>query len=311
MTHDAVRPVSPGGRRFSDVMPVAMLPAFIERQGGAVVAVPVAAGGPLTAQVAVQDGARFHAPALDAHFVEIALRGSARGSVHAEGALTGPDFDAQPGRISFLPAGRESTLDVRGASTFLQVTIDRGLMDATMAELLRGGGADAELLGFNTLIVPELEALLWGFDPDRPLDPLAADTLARRLCAVLVSNFSTGRLAAIPTAPGLSTAQLVRVIELTEARPEAGPDRLAASVDLPPGYFAAAFEAETGVTPAAFVEERRVDRVRAWLDEEGDVLGGDLAPVARVCGFADASAMEAAFLARTGVTVAAYRAARV
>ena len=88
MTHDAVRPVSPGGRRFSDVMPVAMLPAFIERQGGAVVAVPVAAGGPLTAQVAVQDGARFHAPALAAHFVEIALRGSARGSVHAEGGVS-------------------------------------------------------------------------------------------------------------------------------------------------------------------------------------------------------------------------------
>jgi transcriptional regulator GlxA family with amidase domain len=68
-------------------------------------------------------------------------------------------------------------------------------------------------------------------------------------------------------------------------------------------HFARAFKAETGMTPAAYVEALRVERARLAL--EGGALPIDA--VARRCGFGTVETMRRAFARRLGVSPGAYR----
>ncbi|WP_322056139.1 GlxA family transcriptional regulator [Paraburkholderia sp. J63] len=78
---------------------------------------------------------------------------------------------------------------------------------------------------------------------------------------------------------------------------------LAARVGLSPRHFARLFQAEVGITPAAWVEAVRVDAARELLATQGD------APkrVAARCGFANADTLRRAFIKHMGVTPAEYR----
>ena len=67
--------------------------------------------------------------------------------------------------------------------------------------------------------------------------------------------------------------------------------------------FARAFKAETGMTPAVYVEALRVERARL-------ALGAGAAPidaVARRCGFGTVETLRRAFGRRLGVSPTAYR----
>jgi transcriptional regulator GlxA family with amidase domain len=79
---------------------------------------------------------------------------------------------------------------------------------------------------------------------------------------------------------------------------------LAARVHMSERNFARAFRAETGLTPAAYVEVARVERARRELETT------DLAvdAVAARCGFGTVETMRRAFHRRVGVNPAAYRA---
>lgn len=79
---------------------------------------------------------------------------------------------------------------------------------------------------------------------------------------------------------------------------------MAASVGLSPFHFLRAFKAATGMTPYAWVVERRVERVKLALLRGG--LG--LAEVATLCGFATQSHMTEVFRRTTGVTPGRWRA---
>jgi transcriptional regulator GlxA family with amidase domain len=68
--------------------------------------------------------------------------------------------------------------------------------------------------------------------------------------------------------------------------------------------FARAFRAETGMTPAAYVEAARVERARREL-ETTDL---PIQAVAAQCGFGTVETMRRAFARRLGVNPAAYRA---
>jgi transcriptional regulator GlxA family with amidase domain len=68
--------------------------------------------------------------------------------------------------------------------------------------------------------------------------------------------------------------------------------------------FARAFRAETGLTPAAYVEAARIERARREL-ETTDL---DVEAVAARCGFGTVETMRRAFGRRLGVNPAAYRA---
>jgi transcriptional regulator GlxA family with amidase domain len=68
--------------------------------------------------------------------------------------------------------------------------------------------------------------------------------------------------------------------------------------------FARAFRAETGMTPAAYVEAARVERARREL-ETTDL---PVQAIAVQCGFGTVETMRRAFARRLGVNPAAYRA---
>jgi transcriptional regulator GlxA family with amidase domain len=77
---------------------------------------------------------------------------------------------------------------------------------------------------------------------------------------------------------------------------------LAARACLSERQFARAWRAETGVTPAAYVETLRLERARALL--EG---GAAVDAAARAAGFASAEVLRRVFHRRLGVAPAAYR----
>jgi transcriptional regulator GlxA family with amidase domain len=68
-------------------------------------------------------------------------------------------------------------------------------------------------------------------------------------------------------------------------------------------HFARAFKAETGMTPAAYVEALRVERARIAL-EDSDAPVDD---VALGCGFGTVETLRRAFARRLGVSPSAYR----
>lgn len=77
---------------------------------------------------------------------------------------------------------------------------------------------------------------------------------------------------------------------------------LAARACLSERQFARAWRAETGATPAAFVEALRVERARGLLED-----GVAVEVVARECGFGSAEVLRRVFHRRLGVAPLAYR----
>jgi transcriptional regulator GlxA family with amidase domain len=68
--------------------------------------------------------------------------------------------------------------------------------------------------------------------------------------------------------------------------------------------FARAFRRETGLTPAAYVEELRVERARQCLEDGSDSID----QISERCGFGTPETMRRAFARRVGVPPAEYRA---
>jgi transcriptional regulator GlxA family with amidase domain len=77
---------------------------------------------------------------------------------------------------------------------------------------------------------------------------------------------------------------------------------LAARACLSERQFARAWRAETGATPAAFVETLRVERARSLLED-----GVAVEVAARECGFGSAEVLRRVFHRRLGVAPSAYR----
>jgi transcriptional regulator GlxA family with amidase domain len=81
-------------------------------------------------------------------------------------------------------------------------------------------------------------------------------------------------------------------------------EALASRAHMSPRNFARAFRRETGMTPAAYVEELRVERARQILEQHEEPV--EL--VSARCGFGTPETMRRAFARRVGVSPAAYRA---
>ena len=78
---------------------------------------------------------------------------------------------------------------------------------------------------------------------------------------------------------------------------------LAARACMSERNFARAFKAETGMTPAVYVEALRVERARLALESGGAPIDA----IARRCGFGTVETLRRAFARRLGVSPGAYR----
>lgn len=139
-------------------------------------------------------------------------------------------------------------------------------------------------------------------------EDLGAD-IARRVAAQLVMFFKRpgGQLqfsrSGQAEPAGRSALQAVQRWVAAHPAEDHSVASLAARAGMSPRHFARLFQAEVGLTPAAWVEQARVGAARALLET------GREAPkqVAARCGFANADTLRRAFARHVGVTPADYR----
>jgi transcriptional regulator GlxA family with amidase domain len=138
-------------------------------------------------------------------------------------------------------------------------------------------------------------------DVDREL----ALAIARHLVLFLrrpgnQSQFSATLMAQQPAREPLREIQ--RLI-LEDIAGEHSVEALAARAHMSPRHLARTFRAETGVTPARYVERVRLEAARRRLEESGEPVGA----VALACGFGTAETMRRVFLRVLDVGPAEYR----
>ncbi|KAA0124974.1 helix-turn-helix domain-containing protein [Methylobacterium sp. P1-11] len=133
--------------------------------------------------------------------------------------------------------------------------------------------------------------------------------IARLVAAQLVMFFKRGGGQMQFSRRGVSApagrSALQEVQRWVAARPaeDHGIERLAERAGMSPRHFARLFRAETGLTPAAYVETVRIEAGRRLL-ETGEIA---LKQVAGACGFRDVDTLRRAFQRRVGTTPAEYR----
>jgi transcriptional regulator GlxA family with amidase domain len=82
-----------------------------------------------------------------------------------------------------------------------------------------------------------------------------------------------------------------------------GVEQLAAHAAMSPRHFARAFRAETGITPAKFVERLRAEAARAALESGASSVQA----VARQCGFGDPERLRRSLVRIYGAPPSAWR----
>lgn len=222
-----------------------------------------------------------------------------RGAQHYAGpgslAVVGPEelHDGEPHRGGFeyrtlYPSAdlmREIAEEVAGRRLsgpprFASSVLDDPDLSGELARLhasLRLDGAAAPLIERDVRLVAFLEKLIvrWA-DLDAPVPRLRETARVARARAYLDAHF----------AEDVDLARLARIASLSRT------------------HLIRAFRRETGLTPHAYLLDRRF-RAAGRLLERGDAP----AAVAAACGFFDQSHLNRVFKARMGVTPGAYRAA--
>jgi transcriptional regulator GlxA family with amidase domain len=133
----------------------------------------------------------------------------------------------------------------------------------------------------------------------------AALSIARHLVLFLrrpggQSQFSATLAAQQPAREPLCEAQRQVVEDICA---DHGVEAMAERAHMSPRHFARAFAAETGITPARYVERVRVEAARRRLEDGAEPV----AAIAAACGFGTAETMRRTFLRTLGVGPAEYR----
>jgi transcriptional regulator GlxA family with amidase domain len=137
------------------------------------------------------------------------------------------------------------------------------------------------------------------------LDRQAALTIARHLVLFLrrpgnQSQFSATLVAQQPEREPLREVQRLVVEDVAG---DHSVEAMAARAQMSARHFARAFAAETGVTPARYVERVRLEAARRRLEDGGEPI----ASIAGACGFGTAETMRRVFLRALDVGPAEYR----
>jgi transcriptional regulator GlxA family with amidase domain len=140
---------------------------------------------------------------------------------------------------------------------------------------------------------------------EEDLDRDAALTIARHLVLFLrrpgnQAQFSATLAAQEPLREPLRDTRRHIVEHLAS---DLSVEALAEHAYMSPRHFARSFRAETGVTPARYVESVRLEAARRALEDTPEPV----AAVAQACGFGTAETMRRAFLRALGVGPAEYR----
>ena len=140
---------------------------------------------------------------------------------------------------------------------------------------------------------------------EEDLDRGVALAIARRLVLFLRRPGSQAQFSAALAAqkPAREPLREVQRHALGHPAADLSVAAMARRAHMSPRHFARAFAAETGVTPAAYVERVRLEAARRALEDTRDPISA----VARACGFGSAETMRRAFLRALSVGPAEYR----
>lgn len=187
--------------------------------------------------------------------------------------------------------------------SYVMFYVDSAWLGALQREL--GVSPDGSFQPFDAILSrdPALFAALMGF-----YDALLDSTLdSQRKCRAAVDFFTRLQrtLAPEPTgpdAPPLAALQRAAAFideHCTRALPL---EEIGAAAGLSPSYLIRAFKQHYGLTPHAYLVNRRIQRSQAWLRQ-----GHDLADVALAAGFADQAHFQRAFKRHLAATPGQYR----
>ncbi len=137
------------------------------------------------------------------------------------------------------------------------------------------------------------------------LDRDAALTIARHLVMFLRRPGNQSQFSATLAAQQPERQPLREVLRflVENVGADHSVEAMAERAHMSPRHFARAFRAETGVTPARYVERVRLEAARRRLEETAQPV----AAVAAACGFGTAETMRRSFLRAIGVAPAEYR----
>jgi len=140
---------------------------------------------------------------------------------------------------------------------------------------------------------------------EEDLDRDAALTIARHLVLFLRRPGNQSQFSATLAAQRAEREPLLEIQRavLEQLAGDHCVEAMAARAHMSPRHFARAFRAETGVTPARYVERVRLEAARRRLEDTSEPL----AVVASACGFGSAETMRRVFLRALHVGPAEYR----
>jgi len=239
----------------------------------------------------IAGGSGHRAAAEDAGLIDWIARASARARRTAS-VCTGAFLLARAGLLDGRRATTHWANAARLAALYPEIEVDADPIFVRDGSVWTSAGVTAGM---------DLALALVEEDLDRE----AALEIARHLVLFLrrpgsQSQFSATLVAQAPRREPLreiqrSVIEQVAGLHTVEA--------MAARAHMSPRHFARAFRAETGVTPARYVERVRLEAARRQLEEGGETL----AAVAAACGFGSAETMRRVFLRTLGVGAAEYR----
>lgn len=223
--------------------------------------------------------------------------------------LDAPSRFGAPGLSCFLPSGHSSVWEVPGEMRFLHLYFDRAQFAAQAALAWDADVRDVagrEMVYFDDPAVRTAMSAISASDWSDPADRLRISAFAERLAQENAPRWFDLRRRRVARG-GLTPQQRRRVLEMIEARlaePIALAD-LALEIGRSSWHVAKIFRDSVGVSPAAYVHERRMLRARRMLAET-DASVGD---VAAACGHRSPTRFAGAVKARFGAPPSALRAA--
>ena len=140
---------------------------------------------------------------------------------------------------------------------------------------------------------------------EEDLDRDTALMIARHLVLFLRRPGNQSQFSATLAAqqPGREPLREVQRLIVEDVAAEHSVEAMAAHANMSPRHFARAFRAETGVTPARYVERVRLEAARRRLEDSAEPIGA----VAAACGFGTPETMRRVFLRALQVGPAEYR----
>jgi AraC family transcriptional regulator len=213
-----------------------------------------------------------------------------------------------PGQLLLLPAMQPFSIRTRDSGDYLALSVDRTFLLCAAQDLLAGSGkvelkASAALE--DALLTAVLTNLKREVEEGYPGGRVYGESLATSLATHLVRHHSNMRPQGAPTTQGLPRGRLREVIDYIHEKlaEDITLNDLAARVQLSPFHFARLFKQSTGLTPHAYLIQRRVERARELLK----ISRQPTSEIAKQVGFCDQSHLTVHFRRAYGLTPKVFR----